>query len=605
MLSARTAVERVATSDVPWLLAGRKLASIGETLRGGAADALEGARLVADDLPSAADRLRHAAAMLEQSIPMTESRSAWNAHRTTLLQARDAVDDAIVRTRDSVALSLLRKPDAHRAAKALERLDANGIGAADDLRLLADLAELPSGLRPIRLEHLDAADVALLREQAQRMEEGLRPSRDPRLRNMLSAMRIGGEDLTRAQTEQQLEDIATSIADRAMERGSTSGIADQLRQVAGLQQLDPTLRPRGLAATTGTPWMDAAGIAERGGLPWSWEGIRHLQTVAHSEAPTDALASLVASPPQTWTGKQWRTLAALVRLAPEERPAELAGLAKKHAGQMETVAGMVDRGRPVPMGWKPLDAVAELRGKLLWSSRSRATDHLDTIVRTPAGELTREHFADLDAMRRLPDDVRPIGLAEGQQLWGEIAANGIDATSVDGKRALDAFGKLSVKLRSPEELRAALDRVDEHVEALSALQQQFGSNAQVPRGILGDFGSDLHLLRAFDHDETGMRMLDETAQLVQRNIDRLDGKVGGGYGRHVDYADLGRIRENVRLFSTLSRHQTAAEATVAEQATKVADDVAHAADDAPWELVEDAAPPTGGEAVDPGDVLTW
>ncbi len=603
MLAARSVVERVATNDVSWLLAGRKLASVAESMRGAAADALEGAAHIGDDLPDAADRLRHAAAMLDQAQPLTAARDTWNAGRADLLQARDAIDDAIVQTRES--LRDVRSADAEAAAAAVDRIAADATGSADDLRLLADLSELPSGLRPMQLEHVTTGDLKLLREQAQRMEEGLRPSREARLAELLATARIAGEDVTREATEARLTSAANRIAERSMERGASSSIADELRAVSGLQGLDPTLRPRALTRTLDVPWTEAAELASRDRLPWSWDGIERLRSIAQMDAPTDTLASLVHTPPEAWTGKQWRTLASLVRLAPDERPAELMAFGSKHARQMDSVAAMVDRGRPVPGGWKPLDAVGDLRGKLLWSSRSRATDHLDAIVRTPANELTREHFADLDAMRRLPDDIRPVGLANGQDLWGDIARTGLDASSVDGKRALDAFGKLSVKLRSPDELHAALDRVDEHVAALTSLQQQFGGNAQVPRGILGDFGSDLHLIRAFEHDEQAMRMLDDTAKLVQRNIDRLDGKVGGGYGRHVDYADLGRIRENVRLFSTLSRHQIADDAakvaddvaTVAEDAAKVADG---AADDMPtWELVED--PP----GVDPGDALTW
>jgi hypothetical protein len=54
--------------------------------------------------------------------------------------------------------------------------------------------------------------------------------------------------------------------------------------------------------------------------------------------------------------------------------------------------------------------------------------------------------------------------------------------------------------------------------------------------------------------------MDDTQALAVKNLGRLGGSVGGGYGAHPDYAELGRIRSNMRLLEQVLEERTAAAA---------------------------------------------
>jgi hypothetical protein len=208
------------------------------------------------------------------------------------------------------------------------------------------------------------------------------------------------------------------------------------------------------------------------------------------------------------------------------------------------------------------------------------------------GEVTKAHLSDLDALRQLPDGVRPSMLDPNETIFAELATSPNALSHAENAEKLERFTALSLKLKTPDELRATLDRVDEHVAELERIQTHWSE--QAPRGVLSSFGADLRLLRGFELEAPVKTMIGETAELVQHNVNRLDGKVGGGYGRHVDYADMGRIKENVRLFTELARDQALGESNT----------IAHARQAAAAEAAA-AAAPEGAAAANAPEVLSW
>jgi hypothetical protein len=562
MLSARASVEVTLAKDVGWFFEGSRLGSITKHLTAAATDARAGAEAIRSTVPDAANSLDEAAGVLD-GVRQLGSRAEWNAARPEVGRARDLVEDAFVQVRTSLAPQ--RAEQVAEVSTIADTWSRSKTLDADQWNRLAELSELPFGLRPAALEHVGSGDVKLLREQARRVAEGLSSSRDPRLHDIMEATRMTRSEPTREAMEASLRDVAINAT---AESGGV-GLAQNLGIIAGMQRLDTSVRPRMLARTAKIEWSDAAALARDGAkVPTSWEGFRALRGITYLQHPQPALETLLHKHPESFTATDWRMLADLVRLAPDERPAALAGFGRKAAREMEMAANMVNDGVALPSSWKGFSKVNQLRGNVLWTSQGTATEHLDELVKVEVGRLTKQQLSDLDALRLLPDGRRPAALDPGETAFQELALSPLPITHPENGERLERVAGLHIKLKSPDELRATLDRVDGHIAELERIQERYSE--QAPRGVLNDFGADLRLLRAFELDGTIKQLIGETGELVQHNINRLDGKVGGGYGRHVDYGDLGRIKENVRLFTELAREQALGESNTIARARQAA-----------------------------------
>jgi hypothetical protein len=590
MLSARASIEGALARDVGWLFRSNRLESITKSLTAAAEDARAGARAVTTDVPDAAARLEEAAGVLE-GVRELGSRDAWHAARPEVGRARDLVEDAIVQVRTSLAPQ--RAAEIEEMRQVIDAWTYSKQLDADQWTRLAELSELPVGLRPASLEHVGPKDVTLLREQAKRMAEGLPSSRDPRLHDVMEAARQTRDEPTREALETQLTTIAQEASSYVGVAGERAKLADRLGSVAALQRLDPMTRPRMLARTTGIEWTEAAALVRDGAtVPPSWDGFRALRGITYLQHPQPALEELLHQHPETFTATQWRMRADLVRLAPDERPAALAGFSKKAAREMEMAANMVGDGVALPSSWKGFTRVNQLRANVLWTSQGAATEHLGTLTKVDVGRLTKEQLSDLDALRLLPEGRRPSVLDPNETAFQELALSPLPITHPENGSRLERVAGLHLKLKSPDELRGTLDRVDSHIDELERIQTHFSQEA--PRPVLNDFAADLRLLRAFELDDTVKRLIGETSELVEHNVNRLDGKVGGGYGRHVDYADLGRIKENVRLFTELAREQALGESNTVARARQAAQAATREAEAA-----------TGDAAAAGDELLTW
>lgn len=590
MLAARTSIEGVLARDVGRLLPSRRIEALGRSLGAAADDARRGAGEIADIAPDAARRLEEAAGVLDGVRALGADRASWNARLPEVSRARDLLEESIVETRATLAHE---RAEGVRVDNFANRRFPYSSFSAEEWGHLADQAELPIGLRPLALEHVGPGDVKLLREQAARMRGGLSGSRDPRLRSIMDATRLVNETTTRADTEELLRRTAAEALE--MVDGTSSDrrrLGDLLATIAGLQRLDGTLRPRMLARTTDVDWDTAALLLGReASVPPSWDGFRALRRIAHLEHPQSALEQLIRERPEGFTAPQWRKLAQLVRLPAEERPAELAGFSARQARQMETVARMVSGGSAVPASWKGFSEVNRLRANVLWASAGLANEHLAAIARLDPGDVTRAHFSDLDALRQLPDAIRPSALDPSDTRWAVLAASDEPLTAAANAESLDAYTRLATSLRTPDELRATFARVDEHVAELERIQTSYSE--QAPRAVLNAFAADLRLLGAFEHGKSVSALVDQTEKLVAHNIDRLDGNVRGGYGRHVDYADMGRIKENVRMFTELSRERILGESDTLARARQAR------------EATQPAAAPSQGVVDEATEVLEW
>lgn len=590
MLSARASIEVALSKDVGWLLRSKRLESIATSLTVAAEDARAGARAVTSEMPDAAARLEEAAGVLD-GVRELGSRQAWNAARPEVGRARDLVEDAIVQVRTSLASQ--RASEVTEARGLIDGWVSSSRLEADQWNRLAELSELPIGLRPASLEHVGAKDVKLIREQAKRMAEQLPSSRDPRLRDIMEAARLTRDEPTREVLETRLTTLAGEASSYVGVPGSRQALADSLGAVAAMQRLDTTVRPRMLARTTDVEWSDAAALVRDGAtVPPSWDGFRALRGITYLQHPQPALEALLRRNPESFSATDWRMLADLVRLAPDERPAALAGFSSKAAREMESAARMVSDGVALPSSWKGFSRVNQLRGNVLWTSQGTATEHLGTLTKVDVGRLTKEQLSDLDALRLLPAGRRPAALDPNETAFQELALSPLPITHPDNGARLERVAGLQLKLKSPDELRGTLDRVDGHIDELERIQQHYSQDA--PRPVLNDFAADLRLLRAFELDGTVKRLVGETGELVQRNVDRLDGKVGGGYGRHVDYADLGRIKENVRLFTELAREQALGESNTVARARQAAQ-----------AATREAEAPAAEAAAAGDELLTW
>jgi hypothetical protein len=590
MLSARTAVEVALAKDVGWLLEGRKLSSIRTLLATAASDARVGADALATDLPDAATRLREAAGVLDGVRELGVTRSAWDAARPEVGRARDLLEETIVEARTSLAPQ--RQEQVAEVRSLYEAWRTGGKLDGDQWARLTELAELPVGLRPASLEHVSSGDLKLLREQAQRMREGLGSTADPRLHDIMFGVGVTHQEPTRETVEASMRTIAAGATALVGVDGSKAELASHLGTVAAMQGLDSTVRPRMLARTANVDWSGAAALLRDGAtVPPSWEGFRALRGITYLEHPQPALEELLTKQPEAFTATDWRMLADMVRLPAGERPAALAGFSKKAAREMESAARMVTDGITVPSSWKGFSRVNQLRANVLWSAPGPATEHLSSIMALPPGDVTKAHLSDLDALRQLPDGIRPDILDPNETLFAELATSPQALSHAENAEKLGRFTALSLKLKTPDELRITLDRVDEHVAELERIQEHWSQEA--PRGVLNSFGADLRLLRGFELDDTVKRLIGETSGLFENNVNRLDGKVGGGYGRHVDYADMGRIKENVRLFTELARDQALGESNT----------IAHARQAAAAEAAAAAVPE--GAAAEATEVLSW
>jgi hypothetical protein len=254
-------------------------------------------------------------------------------------------------------------------------------------------------------------------------------------------------------------------------------------------------------------------------------------------------------------------LSRLVRASRDVVPT-LPELTPSQVKQLERASHLVEQGIDLPANWSLRPKLEESRGRTIWRTLGDARDHARELLWGPKHQLTDLEIDDLRSIARLPDDLRPeafpAGLPSGpvpEALLRELRSGFADAATI-------------------ELVRGHLHRVATDFATTVATPQQDYMRVLTPlRDELKRF-QDLPL-------EAADRQLAEGAlDLVEKNILRQEGKLGGGYGRWTDMAELGRIKANVETIDQFAAaRQRAAEAAERAAQEPVGDDAAGAVAD--------------------------
>jgi hypothetical protein len=223
-------------------------------------------------------------------------------------------------------------------------------------------------------------------------------------------------------------------------------------------------------------------------------------------------------------------------------------------------------------------------------AREASIAEIATILDLPNEAISTDQLRRMSLLARLPEHVRPplpprstrfafedIGLAEWPTLDREI----------DVGRTLDDARTFFHVLRSPEEaarsLRASFDAGDVFdLRRLAALQAypQLLADAGITSGMMADHLAR-QLVRAGDADVRGAGLswaLRETRdrltttkldaefeplraqalELADRNLERMSGARTDTFGRHPDYAEVGRLASIAQLLGASESHASAA-----------------------------------------------
>jgi hypothetical protein len=260
-------------------------------------------------------------------------------------------------------------------------------------------------------------------------------------------------------------------------------------------------------------------------------------------------------------------------------PEGVAHIDKRVVGDLERAAKLVDAGIELPPRWRGRAPVEQARAKNLWSSADTAMARLRDLVWSKEGPVSRADLADLRALRNAPDGVRPTVLDTLPTHFGTepLDAETIRAlrmaTANDGVRAQVA----SEMLDATGELAGLLPRQDV-LPQLRALRERVAS------------------FSALDMPANERGLVDDTLALIDRNIQRQTGARGGGYGRYVDFGEVGRANANAELLSRLEG------ARLGTPVPDAADAAGPAAADAA-DVVDDVADDVADQAAD--DMLSW
>jgi hypothetical protein len=225
-------------------------------------------------------------------------------------------------------------------------------------------------------------------------------------------------------------------------------------------------------------------------------------------------------------------------------------------------------------------------------TRQMAEDELLGLLAKPATQLTTDELVRVNAIAGLPEHLRP-SLPPSPDTDIVIGA-GTNVVRPDGVRASRAFETLRnhVAERNPEAMARRLVELDHTGEAIDlglvavlaktpGLLDQVGIDAELLHrqsiGALaaagGDRGADLAAnLRIARNvidqhpaaDGSVAQLKDEAIELADRNLARMSGERTDTYGRHPDYAEVGRVASIATLLHEMRKLAAAKAAAAAE-----------------------------------------
>lgn len=258
-----------------------------------------------------------------------------------------------------------------------------------------------------------------------------------------------------------------------------------------------------------------------------------------------------------------------------------------------------------PMGWDGWDTIDSARVRTLYPTPGARERVLDEILATPRPDLSRHQLHALHGLIALgdarPHRLRPIGSAVDAALMAERVASGraisdswvgwpmldeaitlapvpADPTARAGWISSElaarrtrgssspALGLMLVRRRDllPVEPDAAT-RLAMAVEALGEVARTGSATVDEVRPILVD------ARRTLDDARAGAGSLefvvDETRELVDRNLARVNGPItdeSGGFLNYPDYAELGRIHAGLALIERAPGDATTSATAAAE-----------------------------------------
>jgi hypothetical protein len=201
--------------------------------------------------------------------------------------------------------------------------------------------------------------------------------------------------------------------------------------------------------------------------------------------------------------------------------------------ELDRAARLVEQGIELPLGWRARPALDGARARSKWPTIDAATDRLRELLWSPSGPRAKEEWADLRALRQLPDDLRPAP---------------VDRVPADGR--LDAM-----RLRELRQATADATTRSMVLEDLRSATSSLETVLEAPRAnILKELEGIKEGLLRYAHlplPEQEQQVLRSTLDLLELNIKRQHGKVRGGYGSWTDLAEVGRVRQGAKLLDRL------------------------------------------------------
>jgi hypothetical protein len=235
-------------------------------------------------------------------------------------------------------------------------------------------------------------------------------------------------------------------------------------------------------------------------------------------------------------------------------------------------------------------------------TKETVTRDVAAILATPTEQLDLEDMQRLSLLLRLPDHLRPAlpapidshHVIENLGLLRAVPAQHVTAAKIYDAARTELLADLApeVLVQALREKVAAGGEIDLRTAAAlarrdPALLEQAGVSADRLRDQaiaalaagtqvrVGSVEEHLAFTRAGIEalqptDPAQLAMRDELLATIDRNLDRIRGRRTDTFGRHPDYAEVGRVAENARLLHLLSqatpRPSAVAPATVARPA---------------------------------------
>ncbi len=385
-------------------------------------------------------------------------------------------------------------------------------------------------------------------------------------------------------------------------RGMVAGDPASRREVGLLMGMPDAIRPRHLQSRLGASVWDAIAVSsDRGSsltgsdaIEDATAAIRRYELGRMSPSQLDRhVETLLGRDPDSLALGDVRELA-LAATLPDHVPAVLASDALLEPRRLRSVIAARDMrtdGRPM-LHWqdsflRELEAARLVRDGAA-PTRVEANRELAAILDTPFAELTPAQERRISLLVHLPLEHRP-NLPTAPEAWRFThlgLRSGLQDEPDRRLRMLEAARSHYHDLRDPtaalEELRSALaeDRpfnVHRMATLLNdpvAVKAAGIDDAMIARAMTRELqragtrevgGAPLRQILEASRERLTARTLrpefeqvrTETLELLDRNIDRMTGMRSDTYGRHPDYAEVGRVVAQLQLLDAVDRQRAA------------------------------------------------